>query len=111
MQDRLRANSLVSEEFSFLGEPCWDWTGALDENGYPLIGMRLLGKRHTFRAHRVALWAFKHVTLFSKRKARHLCHRKCCINPMHLKYGTQKQNVADQITRGTHYYPTGKKKR
>lgn len=32
----------------------------------------------------------------------HLCHHELCIHPNHVVPGTQKQNVQDQIERGTH---------
>jgi hypothetical protein len=33
---------------------------------------------------------------------KHNCHNPPCVNPEHLEISTQKENIADQLKRGTH---------
>jgi hypothetical protein len=40
----------------------------------------------------------------------HLCHNPACCNPIHLQLMTQKENVAQQLARGTFCFPPRKRK-
>jgi len=73
---------------------CWEWKGAKDR-GYGVI-MRN-GER--LRVHRVSyeLWGG---TIPDGMVVRHKCDNPSCVNPGHLVYGTQAQNIHDIIARG-----------
>lgn len=75
---------------------CWLWTGALMKGkGYGQF--HWMGK--TWRAHKAAYTLFRGRV----RKGRVLLH-KCdtphCVNPDHLRPGTQKSNVRDMMRKG-----------
>jgi len=72
---------------------CWEWQGPRDRDGYGVFGF----KRKKFRAHRVA---FGFANKGSQPKVvRHICDNPKCCNPSHLKAGSQKQNMADKVSR------------
>lgn len=69
---------------------CWAWTGS-KRNGY--------GEFNRTGAHRVSYRLFKGDIprgLF----VLHICDNRECINPDHLKIGTNKQNVDDKVKKG-----------
>lgn len=74
---------------------CWLWTGSLNNKGYGKINRR--GK--TGYAHRAAL-AFVSPPPHPKLFALHQCDMPACVNPDHLKWGTQAENMAECVARG-----------
>lgn len=103
--DTLTDRELARFESKFAPEPntgCWLWFGAtmprLNYGVFQLRGQSLL-------AHRVALalklgrWP----TLFSL----HSCDNPCCVNPDHLREGTQQDNIGDAVRRGRMRAPGG----
>lgn len=79
---------------------CWLWTGAVDTNGYGIIGA---GGREggTLRAHRLS---FEHARgpvpdgLFLL----HKCDVRSCVNPDHMFVGTARDNSQDMARKGRH---------
>jgi hypothetical protein len=84
----------IRKEPGPLGDDCWIWTLSLSE-GYGQVSWNGLGGR----AHR---WSYQVFVgpIPVGRQINHKCDRKDCINPTHLYLSTQKQNVADQFSRG-----------
>lgn len=74
---------------------CWLWRGARANNGYGMF--KLGGKSRT--AHRLSL--YMHTGRFGE-VAQHSCDNKACVNPAHLSWSTQRDNVHDAIAKGRH---------
>lgn len=73
---------------------CWLWIGQTHASRYDEYGrIEVRGRR--WRAHRAAVVAAG-FRLSARQVVRHLCNTPLCVNPQHLKPGTQRQNVLDQ---------------
>lgn len=84
-------------------EGCWEWTAALHDSGYGIIG---LGGRDAGvgRAHRVSYeLAFGPIPpgLF----VCHRCDNRKCVRPDHLFLGTNQENVDDMVAKGRNARP------
>lgn len=74
---------------------CWNWTGNFVKAGYGTFFLD--GKNQ--RAHRVSYIHF--VGPIPKGLlVQHTCDNKKCVNPDHLKIGTDLSNVHDMISKG-----------
>ena len=77
------------------GDRCWEWQGYLDKKGYgrcaPVNGEVL--------AHRVSYEEFIGL-IPDGLHVLHSCDNPRCINPNHLRVGTNDDNVADRHERG-----------
>lgn len=74
---------------------CWEWQGGRFPDGYG--SMKWNGKARG--THRLSFEAFKG-PIPDGMLVRHSCDNPPCINPDHLLVGTNKDNVADCISRG-----------
>lgn len=85
------------EKVHNVGDPfgCWLWNAKKDRGGYGLFSID--GKFH--KAHRVAL-ILCGLELGDKKIVRHLCGVPSCVNPAHLREGSQKENAADRSRHG-----------
>lgn len=81
---------------------CWIWTGTSTSLGYGEL--RLNKKRHY--AHRFSYQIHKG-QIPDGLVVRHQCDIPACVNPEHLKLGTQRQNVIDSVVRGRANRPKG----
>jgi hypothetical protein len=68
---------------------CHEWQAQTDSDGYGLFSVD--GRKRL--AHRVAYY-IEHGTLPAV--VRHTCDNPSCVNPEHLKGGTQMDNIADR---------------
>lgn len=92
IEARLLANSIPEPNSG-----CWLWT-ASTKNGYGQITLRHergLGPRY---AHRVSFEVFK-CELPEDALILHSCDMRCCINPDHLRGGSQRDNALDMMKR------------
>lgn len=69
---------------------CWIWTGAKDKDGYGVFRHNGLARR----AHRLSYIYYKGA-IPTGHVIRHSC-ANLCVNPAHLKSGTQQQNMDDK---------------
>lgn len=79
-------------------DECWPW---LDRrrSGYGILGVSNQGRRATVGAHVIALILAQGEDA-NGRFALHSCDNPPCCNPAHLRWGDQKQNIADMHSRG-----------
>lgn len=111
---RILANSVVSKHLFFEGTPCLIWTGStlVNRNGmrYGKMSVRWRsgprkGKLRTIGAHRFVVLYVKRLILTTRMPARHLCNNTLCVNPYHIRGGTQSQNVRQCVREGRHKAP------
>jgi hypothetical protein len=69
---------------------CWFWTGPVNRGGYGIHG--------TILAHR-ASWLITRGDIPERLKILHSCDNRRCVNPNHMRLGTQMQNVTDMHDR------------
>lgn len=69
---------------------CWEWTGS-KKNGYGLYGKTT--------AHRTSYELFNG-SIGKGLFVMHMCDNRACLNPEHLKLGTNQDNVQDKVSKG-----------
>lgn len=74
---------------------CWPWLGGRDKDGYG---------RHGSASRRIPRMVCEatYGPPFPRAVALHSCDNPPCCNPSHLRWGTQKENVADAMAKGRH---------
>lgn len=87
---------------------CWNFKGCKTKTGYGRI--RVNGVH--WMAHRYSLSCHLGRPIADGMVVMHLCDNPSCVNPEHLKEGTQKENMDDCKAKGRMYRPgaTGKPK-
>jgi hypothetical protein len=69
---------------------CWNWTASLNTYGYGCFWWN----RKQHQSHRVS-WYIQY-GMFPKDCLLHICDNPKCVNPSHLKEGTQIDNIHDK---------------
>lgn len=95
LQERLFTRIHVDENY------CWNWTGAKIKSGYGYCRYMVNGKTKKDLAHR---WSYiNFVGAIEKGLCvMHTCDNRSCINPSHLKTGSQQENIDDMIKKNRH---------
>lgn len=77
---------------------CWEWAGALRTTGYGQLsiggrnGKQVSAHRYSWELHNgaIPMHSSHHGMIVM-----HICDNRRCVNPAHLRLGTQKDNVND----------------
>lgn len=75
---------------------CWNWNAYYDKDGYGQI--KINGKN--MGAHRVAFEIYHNQKIKEGMFILHSCDNRKCVNPAHLREGTQQENINDKVERG-----------
>ena len=76
---------------------CWEWTGGLNFSGY---GRIYYDKKRVF-AHRFS-YELHYGKFDTNLVVMHICDNTKCVNPEHLRLGTQADNVYDMVNKNRH---------
>jgi hypothetical protein len=77
---------------------CWLWLGAKDKDGYGKFQLNGHKTQRHVRAHRFALSLV--LGRWPSGLVLHSCDTPACVNPHHLREGTQSENLVDCAVRG-----------
>ena len=92
--DRFTAKYIINNDTG-----CWNWTAALNSNGYGVFGVN---PGRAMLAHR---YSFLISNGFLPVCVCHRCDNKKCVNPDHLFGGSYLDNTKDAISKGRHRNP------
>ena len=76
---------------------CWPWTGTL-KDGYGQL-KKQDGQTNMY-AHRASVEITRRLVVPSTLVVMHTCDNPRCVNPMHLRVATQRDNVLDMHRKG-----------
>lgn len=77
---------------------CWLWTGPLNAKGYGQFKATVAGLDY-WSAHRIS-WAIHKGEIPEDMHVLHNCDNPWCVNPDHLRLGTNQENVDDKKRNG-----------
>lgn len=77
---------------------CWEWTGTRNNKGYGMIGRGSAGLGKAL-AHRVS-YELANGPIPNGLNILHSCDNPACVNPAHLRAGTQKENQVEMSLKG-----------
>jgi hypothetical protein len=79
---------------------CWQWTGCVVARyGQIALGHPRTPGSKRWKAHRFS-WELFHGPIPDGLRVIHQCDNCLCVNPSHLRLGTQRENVHDAIRKG-----------
>lgn len=81
-------------------DECWRWTAFCNPKGYGTIGVNGRAGGKSLATH-IAL-EFDGRPRIGNAIALHSCDNPGCVNPKHLRWGTNAENVRDMVSRKRH---------
>lgn len=78
-------------------EDCWLWTAANNGNGYGRLAVSRTKKEYP---HRIVCEQVHGPSPFEGACVLHSCDNGMCVNPRHLRWGTQQENNVEAIAKG-----------
>lgn len=77
-------------------DSCWEWTGSQAPGGYGQVRV----KNKLYRVTRIMLAWVDGIEIPDRNVfILHSCDNPPCVNPLHLRWGTHKENVKDALGR------------
>ena len=86
---------------------CWEWTASFARGGYGQFFTSVKDGREWYRAHRFSYIAHKG-EIPGGMVVMHGCDNPRCVNPDHLRLGTQADNIKDRDEKGRGHFRNGK---
>jgi|SRR5215831_5330029 len=90
---RFRRNFIVTT-----ADACWEWCGSTGGKNYGQFYI----KGRTYRAHRLAYYLFYKINP-GDLMILHSCNTTKCVNPHHLRIGTNSDNMIQKVEDGNHF--------
>lgn len=85
-----------------LTEECINWPRYKNKNGYGQFRYTHEKISYNCLAHRASYVYHNNEMLHETDVVLHTCDNPSCFNPLHLKKGTQPENVADMVNKNRH---------
>lgn len=89
-------------------DECWEWIGT-PSHAYGLKRWIVGGVRRFYKASRLSFLLSGGVLTDERPHVLHSCDNPRCVNPAHLRAGSQKENMADMSQRERRQDPRGEK--
>lgn len=81
-------------------EKCWVWQGSFRRRGYGRFAVTVeTNKDKSFAAHRIAYYLHYKIDPIGS-IILHKCDNPSCVNPRHLRIGTNEENTEDMMSKG-----------
>ena len=95
LQQRIKQKSPGRSRSEYYPTECWEWGCSKFRNGYGQLKFR----KENCGSHRLSFLVFCG-PIPNGLRVLHRCHNKGCVNPEHLRLGTNKDNSEDMVRAG-----------